>query len=143
LPPRKGAAEAPPLPLLRAFAIAPGSRGSSINISKALIAHNAFGLPLAPRVKFSENSQLLELGDGLWNTASAPGTYKLYVSDQESGQAGFLGTVRENDTTVALALRLKIENRRIGEIETVVLRGGNPNTRPPPDFHGPITVINR
>jgi hypothetical protein len=93
----------------------------------AVAAHNAFGLPYASKVKFSENAQLLELGDGLWNTATGLGTYKLYVSDPQSGQIGFLGTLRENDTAIAVAARLKVENRRISEIETVVLRGGNPN----------------
>ena len=32
----------------------------------ALIAHNIFGLPLASRVRFTENAQVLDLGDGLW-----------------------------------------------------------------------------
>src|SRR5665213_22962 len=36
----------------------------------ALVAHNAFGLPLARKVKFSENDQLLDLGDGLWNVTT-------------------------------------------------------------------------
>jgi hypothetical protein len=48
------------------------------------VAHNAFGLPLAQKVKFSENDQLLDLGDGLWNVTTDIGTYKLYVSDLQS-----------------------------------------------------------
>src|ERR1700683_2696147 len=86
----------------------------------ALLAHNVFGLPLAPKVKFSENDQLLDLGDGMWNVTTSIGPYKIYVADPQSGQVGFLGTVRENDRPVALALRLKIENRKISEIETIV-----------------------
>ena len=77
----------------------------------ALVAHNVFGLPLAPKVKFSENDQLLELGDGMWNVVTRIGSYKIYVCDPQSGQVGFIGTVRENDRPVALALRLKIENK--------------------------------
>lgn len=99
----------------------------------ALVAHNAFGLPFAPKVKFSENDQLLELGDGLWNVTSDIGSYKLYVSDPQSGQAGFLGTVRENGRPAALALRLKVENRKISEIETLVYRAGG---GPPPGGRG-------
>ena len=86
----------------------------------ALLAHNVFGLPLAPKVKFSENDQLLALGDGMWNVTTGIGSYKIYVADPQSGQVGFIGTVRENDRPVTLALRLKIENRKISEIETVV-----------------------
>ena len=87
---------------------------------EALVAHNVFGLPLAPKVKFSENDQLLDLGDGMWNVTTSIGNYKIYAADPQSGQVGFLGTVRENDRPVALALRLKVENRKISEIETMV-----------------------
>jgi hypothetical protein len=99
----------------------------------ALLAHNVFGLPLAPKVKFSENDQLLDLGDGMWNVTTGIGPYKIYVADPQSGQVGFLGTVRENDRPVALALRLKIENRKISEIETIVQSGGS---GPPPGGRG-------
>jgi hypothetical protein len=88
----------------------------------ALVAHDPFGLPLAPAVVFSENSHRLPLGDGLWNTATGLGEYRLYVSDPEGGQVGFFGTVLENGGLVALALRLKLENQRIAEIETLVVR---------------------
>jgi len=87
----------------------------------ALVAHNPFGgLPLAARVKFSENDQLLDLGDGLWNVTTGVGKYKLIVADPQSQQVGFLGTVLANDRPTTLALRLKLENRKISEIETLV-----------------------
>jgi hypothetical protein len=38
-----------------------------------MLARNPFSLPLAPKVKFTENDQLLKLGEGLWLTASAAG----------------------------------------------------------------------
>ncbi|HEV8393295.1 MAG TPA: hypothetical protein VGQ37_03430 [Vicinamibacterales bacterium] len=88
----------------------------------ALVAHDAFSLPLTPGVVFSENSQRLPMGDGLWNTASGLGEYRLYVSDPEGGQVGFFGTVLENGGLVALALRLKLEGQRISEVETLVVR---------------------
>lgn len=87
----------------------------------ALVAHNPFGgLPLATKVKFSENDQVLDLGDGLWNVTTGVGKYKLIVADPESQQVGFLGTVLANDRPTTLALRLKLENRKISEIETLV-----------------------
>jgi hypothetical protein len=90
----------------------------------AMVARNPHGLPLASNIRFSENDQLIPFGDGLWNTATGIGTYKLYVSDPQAGQIGFLGMLRENGRPVALALRLKITNRAITETETVVLRDG-------------------
>ena len=92
---------------------APASKGVVDRYLDALVAHDAFSLPLAPGVVFSENSQRLPMGDGLWNTATGLGEYRLYVSDPESGQVGFFGTVLENGGLVALALRLKLENQRI------------------------------
>ncbi len=100
----------------------------------ALVAHNPFGgLPLAARVKFSENDQLLDLGDGLWNVTTGVGKYKLIVADPQSQQVGFLGTVLANDRPTTLALRLKLENRKISEIETLV----NVSNPPPPGGKGP------
>ncbi|MEO5922404.1 MAG: hypothetical protein ABIR70_01110 [Bryobacteraceae bacterium] len=87
---------------------------------EALVAHNPFGLPLASRVKFTENDQVLDLGDGLWNVTTGIGKYKSMVSDPQSQQVGFLGTVLANDRPTTLALRLKLENRKISEIETLV-----------------------
>jgi hypothetical protein len=89
---------------------------------EALITHNPSSLPLAKDVRYTENGQLLGPGDGLWNTASDRGTYKLYIADPQAGQAGFFGTIRENGVPTLLALRLKIENMQIIEIETLVVR---------------------
>ncbi len=89
---------------------------------EALVAHNPFGLPLAQKVRFSENDQPLPLGDGLWNTATGLGTYRLVISDPQGAQAGFFGTMRENGTPVAVALRLKLDGRKIAEAESLVLR---------------------
>ena len=77
---------------------------------------------VTPTLKFSENDVVLKLGDALWATASGLGHYKLYFADPEAGQAGFFGTILENGHGAALALRLKIENKRISEAETVVVR---------------------
>ena len=88
----------------------------------ALVARNPYSLPLAPKVKFTENEQVIPLGEGIWGTASGLGTYKLIVADAQSGEVGFLGTLRENDAPVAFALRLKIDHRLIREVETIVVR---------------------
>jgi hypothetical protein len=88
----------------------------------AMMARNPYVLPLGPKVKFTENEQIIPLGEGIWGTASGLGTYKLYVADPQAGDVGFVGTLRENGTPVAFALRLKIEQRLIREIETIVVR---------------------
>jgi hypothetical protein len=88
----------------------------------AMVAHDPRRLPVTANVKFTEDDVALKLGDALWGTASGLGKYKLYFADPEEGQVGFFGTIQENGAGAALALRLKIENRKISEVETVVVR---------------------
>jgi hypothetical protein len=89
----------------------------------------------APDLKFTENGVRLPFGgEGLWFGMSGIGTYKFYVPDIETQQVAFIGTVRENGRTqadgdlVAIALRLKIRNQRITEIEQIVSRPSNVNS---------------
>ena len=89
----------------------------------ALVAHDPSHLAVTKTVKFTENGQRLELGDGFWRTATARGSYKLYVADTEAGQVGFIGTMREAGQPVLVALRLKIRDRRIAEAELLVESG--------------------
>lgn len=90
----------------------------------AVVAHDPSRLPLTRQVKFTENGQRLDLGDGFWRTATSRGSYKLYVDDPEAGEVGYFGTMREAGQPVIFVLRLKVANRKISQIETVVVRGG-------------------
>jgi hypothetical protein len=88
----------------------------------AMVAHNAASLPLARDVKYTENGQLLKIGDGFWGTASGAPTYKIYADDPQAGAAMFLGVLPENGAPVIVSLRLKVELHRISEIEILVAR---------------------
>lgn len=93
----------------------------------AIIAHDPKLLPLARNVKFTENGVRLEVGDAHWKTTIGKGTYRLFVTDPDAGQVAFIGTIREEardqaGSPSALALRLKVVNRQITEIETLVIR---------------------
>jgi hypothetical protein len=91
----------------------------------ALIAHDPYRLPLSKKVKFTENAQMIPVGEGLWATASHKASYKLFVVDPQTGQVGFFGCMKENGLPIILSLRLKIENDLISEIETIVVRNGD------------------
>lgn len=93
----------------------------------ALVAHDASRLPLRHDVRFTENGQTLRLDDGLWATAEALGPYKLYFADPEAGEVGYFGTIRESGRLALLALRLKVEGRKISQIETIVARATGPS----------------
>lgn len=90
---------------------------------KALVARDCSGLPVTGNVKYTENGVRLNLGDGLWQTASAMPTYRLDVIDEEAGQVGLLGRIMENNNNNFIAIRLKIEKGElISEIENLVVR---------------------
>jgi hypothetical protein len=94
----------------------------------AVIDNEPAAVPLADLVRFTENGQRLAIGDGLWNTMKAKGSYRLFVADVPAGQVGFIGTIEEDHRDPAqsngalLALRLRIENDEITEIEQFVAR---------------------
>ena len=86
-------------------------------------------------IKFTENGIRLPFGkEGLWHGMTAIGTYKFYIPDIETQQVAFIGTVRENtrgtgdDTIVAIALRLKIMDGKISEIEQLAMRPDTANS---------------
>ncbi len=94
----------------------------------ALTAHDPKRLPLSADVKYTENEQVLQLGDGFWKTVQGPGNYKHVFADPEFGQAVFMGTMHEADKPLLMSLRLRIQLGRITEVESMYFRqgGGGP-----------------
>lgn len=95
----------------------------------AMQAHEVSDDLFARDVKFTENGVRLPFGnEGLWFRMSGKGTYRFYVPDIETQQVAFIGTVREggktttDGTLVALALRLKIVDSHITEVEQLAIR---------------------
>ena len=94
----------------------------------AVVADNPSAVPLAPGVRFTEDGQELLIGDGLWNTLRAKGHYRLFVTDVPAGQVAFFGSIEEDHrdpnqgTPALIALRLKVRNQRITQIEQIVIR---------------------
>jgi hypothetical protein len=95
----------------------------------ALVAHDPKGLPLAADVKYTENDQVMDVGDGFWGTATEVGGYKHCFSDPVVEQIGCMVTMHEGDHLVIMGLRLRVQLGRITEIETTYYRqgGGGPN----------------
>ena len=97
----------------------------------AMIDNTPGQLPLAKNVRFTENGQRLEIGDGLWNTMKGKGKYRLWVTDPKAGQVGVFATVYEDHEDPAksnpslIALRLKVRKGKITEAEQFVVRDTN------------------
>lgn len=116
----------------------------------ALVRHDPSGLPLNRDVKFIENTARLKVGsEGLWIGASAPPTgFHIYVVDVGAGQVGFYGVMKERDKPLIIALRLKVVNGQITEIEHVLARNLRPDAvrnlaNPRPEFVTPVPVADR
>ena len=102
----------------------------------ALVRHDPSGLPLSKGVRFTENTEEIHIGEGLWIGASeGPTTFKIYAVDPASSQVVFDGVMKERGRPIQIAIRLKLVNGRITEIEHVINRsisaGAAPNTITP------------
>jgi len=90
----------------------------------ALAKKDPSGLPLADNVVFVENNQRLQIGDGTWRTITGLGKYRHYFADPQAGQAAVMTVMEENGTPIMYDLRLGISNRKIAEVEALVIRAG-------------------
>ncbi len=88
----------------------------------ALLSRDLRPEGIADSVKYTENGQQLNIGDGLWGTASGIGEYKVVLADPETGSVGFFGCIKEYDINSLLAARLNVRNGVITEIEALVIR---------------------
>jgi uncharacterized protein YndB with AHSA1/START domain len=95
----------------------------------AMVAHDAAKAPFAANVKITENAKLVPIGnpqEGLWAVATTLGDYKFYIADPHSGQAAYVGLVDEGGKPALLSMRIRVENERITEVESVVVRSLRP-----------------
>jgi hypothetical protein len=116
----------------------------------ALVRHDATGLPLNRDVKFTENTARLKVGsEGLWVGASElPTGPRIYAVDVGAGEVGFYGVMKERDRPLIIALRLKVVNGQITEIEQVLARGLRPDAvknlaNPRPEFSTTLPPADR
>ena len=116
-----------PAPAAKPAAAAPScNRACLIGLTDgylaALVAKTPSKAPVTKNVRFTENTNVMKLGDGLWGTIDSLGGFKLYVADAKTGQVAFYGTAKENGETALLGLRLKAQGKRISEVEQFVVR---------------------
>src|SRR5262245_29143585 len=97
-------------------------RGFITDYLNAMVAHTPQSLPLAAGARFTEDTKTLALGEGLWKGASKLRSYRQDFLDVREGMAATYVIVEENGNLVMLAVRLKIADKKISEIETMVTR---------------------
>lgn len=92
---------------------------------EALAAHDPSTLPLAANARFTENGEAMDLGDGgLWETAGAV-VHTHSALDTEICSSATQAVVPDGNTNIPVALRLKLVNQELTEIEMIAVRQGD------------------
>ena len=99
----------------------------------ALSKHDPAGLPVASNAKMTENTKPIKLGEGVWKTMKYMQFQGETISDPSTSEVVYFGAVRE-DFVSPIVVRLKIAEKKITEIETIVAHGTNPKAPPEDGF---------
>ena len=93
----------------------------------AVVQHNPAAVPLTPGCRQTENAVVLRPGQGIWQTAKAPGKVQRRYVDPVTGNVAFFGTLEEQSGNEAVVtLRLQVEDRKVSEAEWYLARKGDP-----------------
>lgn len=98
----------------------------------AMVARDPARLPLAANARFTEDSQELKLGEGLWKTVTKKGDFRQDYIDTRKQIAASHVMVFEDNATVLYSVLLRVAGQKITGIETLVDRI-MPNSRFKPD----------
>ncbi len=98
----------------------------------AYLAHDPGLAPFARAVRFTENHVEMRLPDGTWDTVTQEVGPALTLSDPVTGQVGVYTSIMQKDVPGFLAIRLKVEDGRISEVEHVVSTRRNLSSPPTP-----------
>jgi len=108
----------------------------------ALAAGDPSKLPLAARARFTEDSQDMKPGEGLWKSVTGKGAFRQDYIDLRKQVAASHVEMREGKNPVLLSVVLHVEGGRIAGVETLVQRF-TPNSRFQPKVLGsPIKGMN-
>jgi hypothetical protein len=88
----------------------------------ALVARDHARLPLADKVRFTEDSRDVRLGEGLWKTVTGKGNFRHDYLDVRKQVAASHVVVLEGNVQALLSVLLHVEDRKIAGIETLVQR---------------------
>jgi hypothetical protein len=97
-------------------------RGFVSKYLDAMLKHDPGLLPRSADVKFTEDSEVMKLGEGLWKSVSGIRPFRRDLLDVSQGIAASKVVVEEAGSPVLLQIRLKIVDQKITEIETMTVR---------------------
>jgi hypothetical protein len=88
----------------------------------ALVAHDPSKLPVAAKVRFTEDSQELALGEGLWKAQLTKGAFRQDYIDHQKQIAAAHVQLMEGTTQVLYSVLLHVKDSKIEGVETLVQR---------------------
>ena len=88
----------------------------------AMVAHDPSRLPLAAGTRFTEDSQELKLGEGLWKTVTKKGDFRQDYLDLKKQIAASHVVLFEDNAQILYSVVLHIADQKIAGIETLVDR---------------------
>ena len=90
----------------------------------ALAAQDPSKVHWAHEVHYTENSVSMMVGDGVWGTATAHDANPLIITDPQTGNVVWYGSLAEHGQLAYYAMRLKVESGAVAEVEAVIMRKG-------------------
>ncbi len=108
----------------------------------ALVANDHSSLPLAEKVRFTENSSQLKLGEGLWPTITGKGGFRQDYLDTTRQIAASHMELKEGEVPVLYTVVLHLDDGKIAGIETLYQRILPNSPFQPTELGGPIRGMN-
>jgi hypothetical protein len=87
-----------------------------------MVAHKPDALAVSDKVRFTEDTVTMKLGEGLWKNATGLRAHRQDILDVREGVAASQVIVEESGSPIMLMLRLKVADKKITEVETQVTR---------------------
>lgn len=103
----------------------------------AYVKHDPKLAPFASHVRFTENNVEMQFPDASWDTVTEQVVPALTISDPQTGNVGIYTAIMQRDTPGFLAIRLKVVDGRITEVEHMLSTKRNLSGPPTPigDVH--------
>jgi hypothetical protein len=117
-------------------------RGMITKYVEALVAHTPQTLPLAPTVRFTEDSRALSLGDGAWKTVTRAGSFRQDYLDIRRGIAASHLELYEAEAQLQYSVVLRIEDQKITGVETLINRVTATSKFQPDSLGKPLPKMN-
>lgn len=98
----------------------------------AYLAHDPSLAPFADSVRYTENNVEMPFPDGTWDTVTEEVGPALTLSDPVLGAVGIFTAIRQREIPGFLGIRLKVEDRKITEVEHIISTRRNLSSPPTP-----------